>query len=91
MDAAADLFFRQIGQDALDLVDPGGRSWGEMHVPARPPGEPVADRLGLMAGYVVHDDMDIVVRGDIAARSASAGGLDCPLPVAMAICHCRSR
>jgi hypothetical protein len=77
MDAAADLFFHQIGQDALDLVDPGGRGWGLMHVPARPPREPVADRLGLMAGYVVHDDMDIVVRGDIGLGTGCRGRSAC--------------
>ena len=32
-----------------------------MDVPSRPLGEPVSDSLGLVGGYVVHDDVDVEV------------------------------
>ena len=39
MDAASDLSVGQLGEEALDLVEPGGRRWSQMNVPVRPPGE----------------------------------------------------
>ena len=48
MDAAPDLLVGQQPEPALDLVQPGGAGGCEMGLPARPFGEPVADRLGLV-------------------------------------------
>ena len=59
MDAAADLFVGEVGEELLNLTDPGGRGRGGLHPPTRPFGEPVADGLGLVGGYVVHDDVDV--------------------------------
>jgi adenylate cyclase len=61
MNAAADLLLGQVAEEAFDLVDPRCRGRRVVHLPARPFGEPVADRLGLVAGHVVHDDMDVEV------------------------------
>ena len=58
---APDLLLRQIGEEALDLVEPRGRRRGEVNMPARTPGEPVADRLRLVGRVVVHDDVDLEV------------------------------
>src|SRR5688572_19462480 len=59
MDAAADLLVGEQREEALDLVDPGGRGGGEVDVPAGALGEPVADELGLVAAGVVDDEMDV--------------------------------
>ena len=61
MDAAPDLFVGQQPEPALDLVEPGGAGGCEMGQPARPFGEPVADRLGLVGPVVVHDDVDVEI------------------------------
>ena len=49
MDAAAQGALGEQGEQALDLVDPGGRGRREVDVEARALGEPVADQLGLVA------------------------------------------
>ena len=36
-----------------------------MGMPARPLGEPISDGLGLVGGYVVHDDVDVEIAGNI--------------------------
>src|SRR3546814_6887927 len=54
----------QLGEEALDLVDPGGGCRRQMDMPARALGQPVADGLGLVRGVVVHDEMDVEVFGD---------------------------
>ena len=61
MDAAANLFFGEIGEEALDLVELRGRCRGVVDLPARSLSEPVADRLRLMAGHIVDDDVDIEI------------------------------
>ena len=61
MDAATNLFFGEIGEEALDLVEPRGRCRGVVDLPARSLSEPVADRLRLMAGHIVDDDVDIEI------------------------------
>ena len=65
MDAAPDLFVGQQPEPALDLVEPGGAGGCEMGLPARPFGEPVADRLGLVGPVVVHDDVDVEISRDV--------------------------
>ena len=61
MDAAADLFVGQLGEEPLDLVEPGGGGRGEMDVPVRPPGEPGADRRRLVRGVIVHHEMHVEI------------------------------
>ena len=46
--AAFDLLFGQQREEALDLVDPGRGGRGEVGMPVRTLGEPVADQLGLV-------------------------------------------
>ena len=65
MDAAPDLLVGQQPEPALDLVQPGGAGGCEMGLPARPFGEPVADRLGLVGPVVVHDDVDVEISRDV--------------------------
>jgi hypothetical protein len=65
MHAAADLIIGEQAEEALDLIDPGCRGGGEVDVPARSFGEPVANELGFVGSGVVDDEMDIEVAGDI--------------------------
>jgi hypothetical protein len=64
MDASSDLLFGEKREDALHLIDPRGSGRREVHMPARALGEPVADRLGLVDGAVVHHDMDVEIGRD---------------------------
>ena len=57
--AAPQGSFGEHGEEALDLIDSRGAGWCEVNVPARTLGGPVADRLGLVGGDVVHNDMDV--------------------------------
>ena len=53
-----------------------------MAVPARPLGEPVLDQLGLVAGCVVHDDVDVEVGGHGALHLIEEGAeLARPMPL----------
>ena len=61
MRAAADLALGEQREEALDLVEPGGRGRGEVDVPARSLGEPVADQLGLVAAGVGEDDVHLEI------------------------------
>ena len=63
MDAAPDLFFGEIGEEALDLIDPGCAGGRDVDVSARALGEPVADRLGFVGGVVVHHQVHGQVGG----------------------------
>ena len=63
VDAAPDLLLGQVGEEALDLVDPGRACGREMDVSARALGQPVADRLGLVGGVVVHHEVDVEFGG----------------------------
>ena len=76
----AQLFFREHGEEALDLVDPRSRSWGVVDVPAGMPREPVASRLGLMGDEIVHDDMEIeILRHMRFDRVKEGTELACPM------------
>jgi len=44
MSSALDLLLREQREPALDLVEPGGRDWGEMHMQARVTSEPSPHR-----------------------------------------------
>jgi len=56
----------QQGEEALDLVEPGSRCGGKMHMPPGPLGEPVADQPGFVGAVIVHDDVDIEIRGHVS-------------------------
>ena len=57
VNAAPDLAIGQQSEEPLDLVEPGTAGRGEVHMPARSPGKPVADQRRLMGGVVIHHDM----------------------------------
>src|SRR2546427_5082930 len=61
MDATADLFLRQLGEPALDEVDPRGALGSEVDVEAWPLGEPASDERGLVRAVVIHDDVHIEI------------------------------
>src|SRR5712671_5694321 len=63
MGAALDLLIGEQGKEALDLVDPRRGCRREVHMPAEPFGEPVADQFGLMARGIVHDDVNVEIGG----------------------------
>ena len=59
MDAAAQLFFCQRGEPALDQVEPTGRSGREVQMEAGALGQPVANQLGFMGAVVVQNQMHL--------------------------------
>ena len=61
MGAATELFVRQLGEPALDEVQPRPVRRREVDVKARALREPVSDQRGLMRPVVVHDQMDVEV------------------------------
>src|SRR5438552_18586317 len=63
MNAPANLFLRQQGKPAFDLVQPRGSGWREVHVIAWPLGEPPANDRRLVRGVVVDDEVDVKVLG----------------------------
>ena len=54
-DAALEAALGELGEEALDGIEPGCRGRGEVEGPARMPGEPLA-HLGMLVGCVVVDD-----------------------------------
>src|SRR3546814_5127696 len=50
VNAALQLLARQLGEPAFDLVDPGRRSWCEVHMPMRAAGKPCLDLRRLVGG-----------------------------------------
>ena len=63
-----------------------------MDIPARPLGEPVADRLGLMARHIINDDVDIELVGHIGLDGIQKGAaLARPVPGETAADHLASR
>src|SRR6266446_10162024 len=63
--AASDLLLRQLREPALNEIEPGAVGRSEVDVEARPLGEPVTDDRGLVGAVVVHDHVDVQVRGDV--------------------------
>src|ERR1700761_396871 len=59
MHTAPDLLLGQQGEEALNLVQPGTAGRGQVDMPARALGQPVADQSGLVRGVVVPDQMHI--------------------------------
>jgi hypothetical protein len=64
--AAADLLFGDVGEEALNLIDPRAGGRREVNMPSRPRSEPLSDRLGLVGGVVVHHEVDVEAGRDIA-------------------------
>jgi hypothetical protein len=58
MGTAPQLFIRQVGEPALDQVQPRPVRGCEMHVEARSLQQPIFDERRLMSPVVVHDDVD---------------------------------
>ena len=71
--AAPELLVGEVGEEPFDLVDPGRRGRGEVHVPARPLGEPPLDRRGLVGRHVVHDDVDVLILGHVGLDGVQEG------------------
>ena len=63
--AAPDLTFGEQCEEALDLVYPRGAGRCEVDMPAWPLDQPAANDLGFVGGVIVHDKVDIEVRGDV--------------------------
>ena len=61
MHAAPELLLREQGEEALDLIEPGCAGRGEVDVPTRPLGQPVADGLGLVGDVIAQDPMHVEV------------------------------
>ena len=55
MNAAPDLLFGQLGKPALDQIQPGSRSGGEVQVEAGMFGKPAADQLRFVRAVVVQE------------------------------------
>src|SRR6185312_797919 len=66
VDVATDLLFGDVGEEALDLIDPGAGGRREVNMPSRPRAVPLSDRLGLVSGVVVHHEVDVEAARDIA-------------------------
>ena len=56
----------ELGEEALDGVEPGCRCRREVEDPAGMTGEPLADLFMLVGAVVVEDDMDHLAGGDVA-------------------------
>ena len=62
-DAATDAISGDLGEEALNHVEPGRRGRGEVQVEARMCPEPALYRRGLVSGIVVDDQMKIEIGG----------------------------
>jgi len=65
MDTTTDLLVGEHGEEPFDLIDPRGAGWDEVNAPAWTLDQPVADRLGLVSGVVVHDEVNVEFDGHI--------------------------
>ena len=64
MSRAAEFAGGQLGEPAFDEVEPGRKGGGEVQVKAGMPEQPLLDRLGLVGGVVVQDQVEFEVLGD---------------------------
>src|SRR5208282_3730591 len=58
-DAATDALLSDQAEEALDLIEPGGRSGGEMQVKAGVLGQPCLHAGMLVGGVVIEDEVKI--------------------------------
>ena len=61
------------GEEAFDLVEPGGIGGREVNVPTRTAGEPGLDLGMLVGGVVVDDEMDVELGRHIGLDVAQEG------------------
>src|SRR5689334_8304954 len=61
--ASANAFVGDLGEPALDQVDPGAISGREVDMEARPFGNPVTNGGCLMRAVIIHDDMNLQFGG----------------------------
>src|SRR5437763_3965823 len=90
MDAATNLLPGEFGKPALDLIDPRGRCWREVHMIVRSARQPGFDHSRFVSGVIVHDDMDVETLGNarrFASRNPGTGRRD----VVCSICRSQSR
>lgn len=57
--ATANAFVRDLSEEALDEVQPGRRSWDEVHLESRMLGEPRLHRRRLVGRVVVNDQVQL--------------------------------
>ena len=66
---AADTFSGDLGEEALDHVEPGSRGLREVQMEAGMGFEPALYGRRLMRGIIVNDEMEIETGGGSAGRS----------------------
>jgi len=62
-DAATDALLSDQAEEALDLIEPGGRGGGEVQVKAGVLGQPCLNVAMLVGGVVVEDEVEIEFLG----------------------------
>ena len=63
-DAAPQLVFGQVSEEAFDHIEPAGGGWCEVNVEALMTIKPAHDPLVLMCGVVIADQIDMFFLGD---------------------------
>lgn len=63
--SSSDLLVCELGEESLDLVDPRGVGRREVNMKPRVFGEPIADGRRLVGAVVVHDQMNVEIRGSV--------------------------
>ena len=80
MDTPLQQLGGELGEPALNLIEPRGAGRNEVHTKPRVGGQPALDGVGLMGGVVVADKLHVEVLGDFLpagsdrAGRAAAGG-----------------
>jgi len=87
-DAVLQASASQLGEEALDAVQPGTRRRHEVESPARMPSEPSADLRLFVGGVVVEDNVDGVVGRQFGLqRVQKTDELLVPMPLHVAPDH----
>ena len=63
--SSSDLLVGELGEESLDLVNPGGVGRCVVNVKPRVFGEPTADGRRLVGAVVVHDQMNVEICGSV--------------------------
>jgi hypothetical protein len=78
---SADLFFSEGGKPSFYHIEPGSACGGEVHMIARPLGQPGTDYWCFVSAVVVQDQMDIQrFRNSIVDPTQELPKLDRPMP-----------
>ncbi len=81
MGPPADLFFREGGKPSFDQIEPGSARGGEVHMEARPLGQPGTDGRRFVRAVIVQDQVNIQRCGDRVVDSIQERPkLDSPMP-----------